>query len=203
MTKTPKKTSIILTLILITLMNSSGLNALKTCINQTNTTFCFDTNQDMYESGLTFYEGQNDKYGLYIENPDTGNKNWIDYTMDFVIAPFVTNKIDMTKLTDETTFTFESYQDFYNVLQQKNAIGNVTLFTKSNLYEQERQKTSSLTGEVVNWTYILIILVMEFFRIIIDLLLIIITMLLIFRGIPMALNFVKKITIKSYVWSKK
>jgi len=189
-------------LIFMMIFSIFNVHAVTTCINN-GTAFknCFDVNQNIYETGISYYEGSNDKLKMYIENPDVKVNNWIEWALE-KLTPGAIQKISPTDLGDNTVVTFDSNEDFFNLLQQENAVGNVTLFSKSELYAKERDKTSELTGEVINWTYILIIMIIEFTRIIINITLVLVSIFLIFRGIPMALNFVKNMTIKFFIWSK-
>jgi hypothetical protein len=177
--------------------------SVKTCIlDNGNLTQCFDTDMNIYETGITFYEGQNDKYGVYIENPET--KNQILSGADLFIKNVNTrNIINPNDFNDKTTLTFNRVEDFNNLLQKKNADCNVSLFTQSDLYAKERLLTKQLSSETINWTYILLMMIMEFIKIVINILLILLTIFIIFRGIPMGLNFVKRMVIKFYVWSRK
>lgn len=179
----------------------------QTCIlngTTSNESQCFDTNMDIYETGITFYEGLNDRYGLYIVNPTLdGFQGIIQGAEKFLKTETSLNILTPAMFTDETILTFNTVEDFNNLLQQKNAECNVSLFSQSDLYSKERTLTKSYTSEVINWSYLLIILIIEFTKIFIDILLILVTIFIIFRGIPMGLNFIKKMTIKFYVWSNK
>ena len=192
-----KKTIPIL-LIIFTLLITQAL-AVQICV-KTNSTYenCFNENSNIFESGISFYEGQNDKLGLYIETPKASTL--ADKMVGYV--PGSQRKINPSSLGDDTKFTFNNLEDFESIIQKKNADGNISLFSKKDLYEKERLQITQYTSEVLDWTSIVIIMLIEFTRIIINVLIILVAIFLVFRGIPMGLNFIKNMTIKFFIWSK-
>lgn len=179
--------------------------AVNTCVNTTqnwqNYQLCVNTGSGIYENGLNYYEGRNDPFGLTITSPsESTGFAWIDTIKESITKTLSTGKVDLSKLGDETTFTFDNYNDFYNLLQQKNAIGNVSLFTTTQFNEIKRQKIGELTTEVVNWITVLIVLTLEFSKMIISVGTVLLVIFLIFYLLPKMLNLIKKYTIKFYMW---
>lgn len=175
------KISLLHTLLLIIITTSSVLGV-KTCFNSTTTneSICYDIDSNLFPQNVNLWNGLNDKYNLNIKSSDSDES--------FIKEFFDLNKVDVTKLEDSTVFEFQSYEDFYNFLQQQNAIGNVSLFTQKDLNRVEREKTISLSGVVINWNQVVLTVVLEFFKIIIDLVIIIGSIYAFFRLIPYSLK---------------
>ena len=183
---------------LLLIPNASSIS---TCVNTTDDReICFDIDSGIYPQNIDLWEGQNENYGLHIINPDDiSNQNLFSKIKTSIKNLFDSNKIDVTQLDDETTFEFQSFDDFYNFLQQQNAEGNISLFTSKDLNGKERIETRKLTSGVLTWTKILMIVIIEFFKIMLNIILLIGSTYLFFRIIPFALNQTKKLVYKLIV----
>jgi hypothetical protein len=174
------------------LLFATSVMGVRTCINETDV--CYDIDSNVFRQDINLWEGQNQKYGLNIINPeDELDQSWYKSAWNSIVNFFSTNKIDITDLEDETTFEFQSHTDFYNFLQQQNALGNVSLFTTAELNKITREKTILLTGEIIDWTFILILVILETFKMVIAVGLIILSIYAFFRVLPAVLNIMKKI----------
>lgn len=193
-----KNTPLLVFVAIFLLINASYVLATKTCFeNDYNETICYDVDSNIFPQGINLYEGSNDRYGLFIENPDieTTNSAWGKFT-SWVRNLFDDNQINVDDLTDETTFEFQSYDDFYNFLQQNNANGNVTLFTSKDVNLEERERTRVLTTQVLNWIQLILYMIIELFKTILNLVMVFGTAILLFKLIPYILNKVKSIVYK-------
>lgn len=191
-----KKTIPILVILILTLLTSSF--AVRTCFNTTqDTLICFDADSSIYPQNIDLWEGHNEKYGVYITNPEE------DGLFNVVKDLFDTGKIDVTKLGDETTFEFQSANDFYNLIQQNNALGNVTLFTQAELNQEIRERTLSLTNEVLGWTVTMLTVIIELMKIMFSVIIIIGGMYLFFRLIPFGLKKINSLIFRVVVGTKK
>lgn len=175
-----------------------------TCVNTTNNiTLCYETDSAIYDTGMALYEGRNDKYGVYITNPnDQLGQNYVMSIVNKIKDSFSDEKLDTRNLVAGTKITFDSQEDLFNLLQQKNAIGNVTLFSQADINKQNRESTQNLVGEMINWTYVLLSIVIEFTKMILSVGSLLLMMAMIFVFIPKLLNFIKKMTIKAIMWKR-
>lgn len=192
-----KNTKKVLTLLIFIVLSINVL-AVNTCINTTDgRQVCFESDSNIYQQNVNLYEGENSRYGVYITNPsDSESSSAIGKFVDKIKGLFDNNKIDVENLGDETTFQFQSSTDFFNTLQESNALGNVTLFTQKDLNKIKREKTYALTSDVVNWTFLLLVVIKELILILLNVGIIIIAIFTFFRMIPWVLNQVKILTFK-------
>lgn len=202
-----KKTqsSIILGLFTIILLSLTTQSAtINTCVNTTsNVTLCYQTDSAIYDTGIALYEGRNNDYGVYIENPtDQLGQGYVASIINKIKNSFDTGKIDTKNIQPGTTITFDSNEDLYNLLLQKNAVGNVTLFTQADINKQNRELTQNLIGEMINWTYVLLSITIEFTKMIVSVGSLLLMMAMIFVVLPKTLNFIKKMTIKAIMWKR-
>lgn len=187
----------ILLFFLMFLMSFSVINAIDTCVSTTdNRSFCFDTDANIMPQNINLFEGQNSKYGLYVENPTDDDLDIYSKFIKNIKGALSTNKINVESLEDDTKFHFDSATDFYNFLQRNNAEGNVSLFTKKDLNQEIREKTQVETNNVLNWTFLLLVVVVEFFKITINTLIILMSIYIYFRLLPFIFNKIKMIVFK-------
>jgi len=193
----------VLFFISLVFMNQSF--AVDTCINTTfNQTICFNADSQIYPQNIALWEGANEKYGLYVQSPTADlNKNYFSKMVSRITSAFDNNRIDPSKLGDDTTFYFQTPSDFYNFIQQQNAAGNVTLFTQIELNQKIRDITVLYTGEVIDWTFVLILIIVEFFKIGITMGTFLLIVFIFFRYIPRVLNLVKIMVFKMIVGAKR
>lgn len=180
------------------------VSSIETCVNTTdNRQICFDIDSGMYPQNIDLFEGQNENFGLHILNPESiSNQDLFSKIKTNIKNFFSSNKVDVTALGDQTNFEFRSFDDFYTFLQQRNAVGNVTLFTSKDLNSEERKLTRVLIGNVLTWTKILMIVMMEFFKLMLNVVLLIGSMFLFFRLIPFSLNKIKILVFKLMTQNK-
>lgn len=174
--------------------------AVDTCINTTQGQICYGIDSGYFPQNINLFEGANDKYNLYIENPDEAtDQDFLSKIKDKIQGLFDTNRVDITELGDQTQFEFQSYEDFYNFLQQENAIGNVSLFTSKDLNQYQRELTNGYTSEVLQWTGVLWVIIIDVFKIFINLIAIFGIIIVMFRLIPFALRQIKKLMYKMII----
>jgi hypothetical protein len=175
------------------------VKAVEICFNNTdtNSTICNNFDIDIFPQNINLWEGQNDNYNVFIENPTELNP-----FQQLLKNTFNTNKVDVSKLTDEWTFTFQDYNDFYNIVQQSNALGNVTLFTQADLNKEYRARTTFLTSQVLGYTVTLIVVLMELLKIMFSVITIVIMIYLFFRLLPWVFKKVNTIMVKFAVRGK-
>ena len=196
-------TTIISTRILLITIFSFSVFGLETCFNESSREICFNSHSSIYEQNIGLFDGNNDRYGVYVTNPDDElNQNWFNSFVNNVKGAFSSGKIKVSDLGDETSFSFESPEDFYNLAQQKNALGNVTLFTSEDLNTKQRELTLIYTNKVIDWNFLLLLVAIETFKLIISLGVIIGSIFILFRGIPFSMNKMKFYMVKFIVRGK-
>lgn len=187
-----KQKKLIYILPIIILFTFINVTALQVCFNNTdNVVSCSNFDNNIFPQNINLWEGQNDNYDLYIENPAI-----LSPFKQLIKNNFDTQKVDVSELSDEWKFTFQNYNDFYNIVQQGNALGNVSLFTQSDLNKELRSRTSYLTEQVLGYTVTLMVVMIELFKILLALISVIIMIYLFFRLLPWAFKHINTIMVK-------
>jgi len=155
---------------------------------------CGDNYSNVYPQNINDFNGLTNEKEVFIGNP-SGNS----FQENIIKKVNDENTITLNNLVDETNIEFKNDGDFYTELQKQNANANVSLFTQKDLNSLIRDKTSLLTLENVNWTFILLIIIMELFKIIVNLSIILISILLFFRTIPFVFKMIKNLMFKIVV----
>jgi len=183
-------------LIILIILSSSSL-AIETCFNASGKELCFEADSGLYQQNIALWEGENNKYGIYVSNPeDTLNQNWFNKVINSIKSVVTSGKIDISKMGDETKFTFQNPTDFYNLAQQNNALGNATLYTQKEINQEIRERTTVMSGKVIDWSLVLILLIVETLKIFFDIVILILAIFMLFRLIPWSLNLVKKMMLR-------
>lgn len=193
-----------LLLVLLITIFSINVYSIETCFNTSDREVCFQSDSSIYQQNMGLFNGDNDLHGVYVVNPDNDlNQNWFMSLVDKFKGIFDSGKIDIADFGDETRFVFETPEDFYNLAQQKNALGNVSLFTSEDLNNKQRELTNVYTSRVIDWTFILLLVIIETFKLIISVVSIIFSIYLLFRLIPWSMNKMKMFMFKFIVRGKQ
>lgn len=185
--------------LIIMILLVSSVTATQICSNKGESDeICFNIDESVMPQNSNLFEGENDNYNLYVETasfnePEKPLKNAL---LGGVFA-FFSNKLDEIvinpdELDEITTYEFKSYTDFYSYLQEANAIGNVTLFTTKDLNQLTRDYNQELNYRTWSLISSMTFLITEFFKLIINLMLLFGSAYLFFKFLPFILTKVKE-----------
>jgi len=191
-----KKQTIIIPIMIILIL--SFVNAVQVCVNTTDgRNVCNQYDSNVFPQNINLWEGQNEEFNLFITNPANTP------AMALIRDALNTNDVDVRTLTDGWVFQFQNQNDFYNLVQQSNALGNVSLYTKSDINREVRDKTMFLISDNLNYSVTLIVITLELFKMILSTLLIILMVYMFFRLIPFVFKHSVIILFKIIVWSER
>lgn len=172
------------TLFFVFIISLISVFSIQTCfVSNAGLNICHQSDTGIYPQNINLWEGHNSKYGVNIINVN-----------DEAIG--ITGRIDVTQLGDNTIFEFQSIDDFYNLVQQSNAKGNITLFTQAELNQETRERTTLLISEVLGANTMLFIIIIEMFKIFISVAFILSVLYAFFRLIPLVLKNINLILFK-------
>lgn len=181
-------------LTLIILLTLSFVSADDTCYNNT---VCFNDDSNVFQQNTGLFEGIQTQTVTTI-NPEESRLR------DLIVKNILEDEtVQINNLLDLSTQEFKDISDFYNYLQQQNAIGNVTLFTQKDLNFKTREYTQTLVNDNINWTFLLLIVIIEFFKIMLNVLLTLLMIFTFLRLIPLTLKSIKNFMFKIIMRNEK
>jgi len=195
-----KKQILVLTLLFLILSVFASADLVQICSNKGLVNeICFQVDNNVLPQNINLFEGENDNHNLYVETASVDNPafDWKRGLFSGSGTIFLQNKLDKIivnpdELIEGSQLEFKSYTDFYNYLQQENAIGNVSLFTTKDLNQLTRDYNSALN--VKTWSLIssMLFLIIEFTKLLLYSFVLFGSAYLFFKFLPFTLSLIKK-----------